>query len=74
MDFYFNPFVDRRPIAGSILPVTPYEKWQFEKYQNFLPEYSKESFNQKPNKDGKIETRPKENTGRSAREISIGIS
>jgi hypothetical protein len=38
MDVYFNPFVDSRPTSGSVLPVTPYEIWQMERYGNFISE------------------------------------
>jgi hypothetical protein len=38
MDVYFNPFVDSRPTPGSVLPVTPYEIWQMERYGNFISE------------------------------------
>jgi hypothetical protein len=38
MDVYFNPFVDCRPTPGSVLPVTPYEIWQSERYGNFISE------------------------------------
>ena len=30
--------LDRRPTPGSILPVTPYEIWQMERYGNFIRE------------------------------------
>jgi hypothetical protein len=38
MDVYFNPFMDSRPTPGSVLPVTPYEIWQMERYGNFISE------------------------------------
>lgn len=33
-----NNALDRRPTPGSILPVTPYEIWQMERYGNFISE------------------------------------
>ena len=48
MDVYFNPFVDSRPTSGSVLPVTPYEIWQSERYGNFISES-----NQTPQEPGK---------------------
>lgn len=30
--------LDRRPTPGSVLPVTPYEIWQLERYGNFISE------------------------------------
>ena len=38
MDVHFNSFMDRRPTPGSILPVTPYEIWQMERFGNFIRE------------------------------------
>jgi hypothetical protein len=49
MGNYLNTFVDRRTDPGSILPVTPYERWQLERYGNFIPELTPEFFKQKPN-------------------------
>jgi hypothetical protein len=43
-----NPFVDSRPTSGSVLPVTPYERWQSERYGNFISES-----NQTPQEPGK---------------------
>ena len=33
-----NPIMDSRTTSGSVLPVTPYEIWQYEKYGNFYKE------------------------------------
>ena len=33
-----NSIVDSRPTPGSILPVTPYEIWQMERFGNFIRE------------------------------------
>ena len=30
--------LDRWTTPGSILPLTPFEQWQFERYGNFIPE------------------------------------
>jgi hypothetical protein len=38
MDVYFNPIVDSRSTPGSVLPLTPYEIWQMERYGNFISE------------------------------------
>jgi hypothetical protein len=34
----FDNVMDRRTTPGSILPLTPYERWQLEKYGNFISE------------------------------------
>lgn len=34
----FNITLGSRPTPGSVLPVTPYEIWQLEKYGNFYKE------------------------------------
>jgi hypothetical protein len=33
-----NSIMDSRTTSGSVLPVTPYEIWQYEKYGNFYKE------------------------------------
>jgi len=33
-----NSIVDSRSTPGSVLPVTPYEIWQMERYGNFISE------------------------------------
>lgn len=38
MGHHFNSFVDRRANSRSMVPVTPYEMWQMERYGNFIRE------------------------------------
>jgi hypothetical protein len=33
-----NSIMDSRTTSGSVLPLTPYEIWQYEKYGNFYKE------------------------------------
>lgn len=38
MGFNYNDALYSRTTSGSVLPVTPYEIWQYEKYGNFYKE------------------------------------
>lgn len=38
MGNYYYDALGSWPITGSVLPVTPYEIWQLEKYGNFYKE------------------------------------
>jgi hypothetical protein len=38
MGNHFNNALHCRPTPGSVLPVTPYEIWQSERYGNFISE------------------------------------
>ena len=38
MGNYYYDAMDSRTASGSVLPVTPYEIWQYEKYGNFYKE------------------------------------
>lgn len=38
MGNYYYDALDSWPITRSILPITPYEIWQYEKYGNFYKE------------------------------------
>jgi len=38
MGNHSNNALDSRPTPGSVLPVTPYEIWQMERYGNFISE------------------------------------
>jgi hypothetical protein len=40
----FDNALDRWTTPGSILPITPYELWQMERFGNFIPEKSNEDY------------------------------
>jgi hypothetical protein len=44
MGNYLDPFMDRWTNPGPVLPLTPYETWQMEKFGNFIPEKSNEDY------------------------------
>jgi len=43
MGNYYYDALDSRSDSRSILPITPYEIWQYEKYGNFYKEKDHES-------------------------------
>lgn len=43
MGNYYYDALDSWPITRSILPITPYEIWQYEKYGNFYKEKDHET-------------------------------
>ena len=38
MGHHFNSIMDHRPNSRSMVPVTPYEIWQMERFGNFIRE------------------------------------
>jgi hypothetical protein len=44
MGNYLDSSMDRRTNPGPLLPLTPYETWQIEKFGNFIPEKSNKDY------------------------------